>query len=150
MDNTDIRILKLLEENGRITHEDISKHLHLSRPAVHKRIIKLEEKGIIRGYRGVVNWDKLGQSIRVLVSIKFHHYNLQETLKQILEIQVPNVTIEEGHRLAGEWCMVLKVRATSPDDIKNLIDEMYRIQGVKETSTTFVLSTICENGINNL
>ncbi|MBB6216017.1 Lrp/AsnC family leucine-responsive transcriptional regulator [Anaerosolibacter carboniphilus] len=149
MDDVDIRILKLLEEDGRITHEEISKHLHISRPAVHKRIGKLEELGIIRGYRGIIHWGKLGQSIKVHVFIKFNPLNMNDTLNQIISLDVPNVTIEEAHRLAGEWCLVLKARATSPDDIKNLIDKMYGIPGVKETSTTFILSTIIENGLKD-
>ncbi|WP_236841246.1 Lrp/AsnC family transcriptional regulator [Brevibacillus formosus] len=45
MDEVDLRIVQLLEENGRISHEEISKLLHISRPAVHQRVAKLEKNG---------------------------------------------------------------------------------------------------------
>ncbi|MBV6716450.1 Lrp/AsnC family transcriptional regulator [Paenibacillus chitinolyticus] len=56
MDSIDIKINRLLEENGRLSHEEISKCLHISRPAVHQRVAKLEKNGIIKGYRGIVDW----------------------------------------------------------------------------------------------
>ncbi|WP_376774579.1 Lrp/AsnC ligand binding domain-containing protein [Clostridium thailandense] len=55
--------------------------------------------------------------------------------------------MEECHRLAGEWCLLLKIRASTPTDISNFIDDLWKIKGIKETSTTLVLSTILENGM---
>ncbi|MDR7317239.1 winged helix-turn-helix transcriptional regulator [Brevibacillus nitrificans] len=54
MDDVDLRILELLEENGRLSHEEISKLLHISRPAVHQRVGKLEKSGVIKGYRSII------------------------------------------------------------------------------------------------
>ena len=146
MDNIDKSIIKLLESNGRMTHEEISKSLHISRPAIHQRVSKLENENIIKGYKSIVNWQKLGEPIRAFLYIKIHSPNFQETVNTILSLKVPNVSIEECHRLAGEWCLVLKIRVITPNDISNFIDELCKIQGIKETSTTFVLSTIMENG----
>ena len=58
MDEIDVKILKLLEFNGRMSHEEISKRLNLSRPAIHQRISKLEQNNIIKGYRTDINWSK--------------------------------------------------------------------------------------------
>lgn len=49
MDSVDIEIVKILEQSGRISHEEIAKILHISRPAIHKRIENLEKRGIITG-----------------------------------------------------------------------------------------------------
>lgn len=146
MDSIDKKILKLLENNGRMTHEEISKSLHISRPAIHQRVNKLENENIIKGYKSIVNWQKLGEPIRAFLYIKIHSFNFKETVDRILAFKVPNVSIEECHRLAGEWCLVLKIRVVAPNDISNFIDEICKVQGIKETSTTFVLSTIMENG----
>lgn len=70
MDELDLKILKLLEQNGRLSHEEIGKLLHLSRPSVHQRVAKLEKNGIIKGYRGLVDWSRLDQKIKVVISVK--------------------------------------------------------------------------------
>lgn len=147
MDNIDKSIIQCLENNGRISHEEISKSLHISRPAIHQRVNKLEGDGIIKGYRTIIDWEKLGEPIKTLIYIKISCGNFKEVINQILSLQVTNVYIEECHRLAGEWCIMLKIRASTPLDISNFIDTMWKIQGIKETSTTLVLSTLLENGI---
>lgn len=150
MDELDIKILKLLEENGRLSHEEIGKLLHISRPSVHQRVGKLEKNGVIKGYKGIVDWGKLDQKIKVMISVKVVSQSFKETAAKIISLQIPGVTIIECQRLAGEWCMLLKVRVSSPEQLTLLLDEMLRIQGIKETSTTFILSTIYEDGIKGI
>ncbi|WP_232231458.1 Lrp/AsnC family transcriptional regulator [Paenibacillus sp. HW567] len=150
MDELDIKILKLLEENGRLSHEEIGKLLHISRPTVHQRVGKLEKNGVIKGYKAVVDWGKLDQKIKVMISVKVVSQSFKETAGKIIGIQIPGVTIIECQRLAGEWCMLLKVRVTSPDQLTLLLDEILRFEGIKETSTTFILSTIYEEGIKDI
>jgi Lrp/AsnC family leucine-responsive transcriptional regulator len=150
MDELDIRILKLLEENGRLSHEEIGKLLHISRPSVHQRVGKLEKSGVIKGYRGIVDWGRLDQKIKVMVSVKVVSQSFREAADKIISIQIPGVNIMECQRMAGEWCMLLKVRVTSPEVLTLLLDEILRIPDIKETSTTFILSTIYEDGIKGI
>lgn len=150
MDELDIRILKLLEANGRLSHEEIGKLLHISRPSVHQRVGKLEKSGVIKGYRGIVDWSKLDQKIKVMISVKVVSQGFKEAAGQIIGIQIPGVSIIECQRLAGEWCMLLKVRVTSPEELTLLLDEILRIPDIKETSTTFILSTIYEDGLKGV
>jgi len=146
MDDVDLRIIELLEENGRLSHEEISKLLHISRPAVHQRVAKLEKNGVIKGYRGIIDWRKLEQKIKVMIFVKARCQNFNEIAGKIVDLRVPNVKILECQRLAGEWCMVLKVRVKAPEDLTHLIDEMVKHEEILETSTTFILSTIYEDG----
>ncbi|AIQ64046.1 transcriptional regulator [Paenibacillus stellifer] len=148
MDELDLKIIELLEQDGRISHEEISKQLHMSRPAVHQRVAKLEKMGVIHGYRAVIDWSKLEQKIKVLIFVKVKCKNFNEIAQQISSLQIEGTTIIESHRLAGEWCLLLKVRVVAPDDLTRLLDCMVQIPEVKETSTTFILSTIFENGQN--
>jgi Lrp/AsnC family leucine-responsive transcriptional regulator len=147
MDELDLNILKLLERNGRLSHEEISKLLHISRPSVHQRVAKLEKSGMIKGYRGLIDWSRLDQKIKVVISVKVVSRHFQEVADQIVAMEIPGVTLMECLRMAGEWCMMLKVRVGSPEQITLLIDEIVQIPEVKETSTTFVLSTIYEDGL---
>ncbi|WNS43060.1 Lrp/AsnC family transcriptional regulator [Paenibacillus sp. MMS20-IR301] len=150
MDELDNKILKLLEGNGRLSHEEISRLLHISRPSVHQRVGKLERSGVIKGYKGIVDWGKLDQKIKVMISVKVVSQSFREAADQIIRIQIPGVSILECQRMAGEWCMLLKVRVTSPEELTLLLDEMLRIPDVKETTTTFILSTIYEDGIKGV
>lgn len=150
MDELDLNILKLLEQNGRLSHEEIGKLLHISRPSVHQRVAKLERSGIIKGYRGLIDWSRLDQKIKVVISVKVVSRHFQEVADKIVEMEIPGVTLMECLRMAGEWCMMLKVRVGSPEQITLLIDEIVKIPEVKETSTTFVLSTIYEDGLKGM
>ncbi|MBY9078077.1 Lrp/AsnC family transcriptional regulator [Paenibacillus sp. HN-1] len=148
MDELDLKIIELLEQDGRISHEEISKQLHISRPAVHQRVAKLEKMGVIHGYRAVIDWSKLEQKIKVLIFVKVKCKNFNEIAQQIVDLRIEGTTIIEGQRLAGEWCLLLKVRVGDPEDLTRLLDCIVQIPEVQETSTTFILSTIYENGQN--
>jgi Lrp/AsnC family transcriptional regulator, leucine-responsive regulatory protein len=150
LDELDIKVLKLLEENGRLSHEEIGKLLHISRPSVHQRVGKLEKSGVIKGYRGIVDWGKLDQKIKVMISVKVVSQSFREAADQIISIEIPGVSILECQRMAGEWCMLLKVRVTSPEQLTLLLDEILRIPDIKETSTTIILSTLYEDGIKRI
>ena len=147
MDEIDIQIIKLLEEDGRITHEEISKLLHISRPSVHQRVTKMEKNNVIKGYRSVINWNKLDEKIQAIIFVKIKCQNFKEVVANIITLDVKKVKILEAQRLAGEWCLMLKIRVSDPQNITNLIDEMVKIPEVQETSTTFILTTILENGL---
>ncbi len=149
MDEIDIQIMKLLEENGRLTHEEISKRLHISRPSVHNKVARLEDKNIIKGYRSIIDWNKLEEKVKAIIMVKIKCINFKEVAARIISLDVPGVTIEEAQRLAGEWCMMMKVRVADPQDITNLIDEMVKIPEVQETSTTLILTTILEDGLKD-
>ena len=146
MDDLDMKILRLLESNGRMSHEDISKILHISRPAVHQRVAKLEKRGMIKGYRTVVDWNQLGEDIKVVIFIKMGCCDFYHVVNEILNIKLDKVTILECHRLAGKWCIMLKVRTENTNGITALLDELNKLEGVKETSTTFILSSVYEDG----
>ncbi|KWX84731.1 transcriptional regulator [Paenibacillus riograndensis] len=150
MDELDIKILKLIEENGRLSHEEIGRLLHISRPTVHQRVSKLEKNGVIKGYRGIVDWGKLDQKIKVMISVKVVSQSFRQAADQIIGIQISGVSILECQRMAGEWCMLLKVRVASPEQLTLLLDEILRIPDIKETSTTFILSTIYEDGMKGI
>lgn len=147
MDEIDKQIIQLLEENGRLTHEEISRLLHISRPSVHQRVSKMEKEGIIKGYRSIIDWNKMDEKIKAIILVKIKCNNFKEVASNIISLPIPGVTILEAQRLAGEWCMMLKVRVSDSQRITDLIDEMVRIPEVQETSTTLILTTILENQI---
>lgn len=142
MDNLDKQILNILQKNGRITHEEISKKLNMSRPAIHQRISKLEQQGIIEGYRTKINWSKLGYSISAYISLKVKTTDFYKLMNDINNIKIENVIIEECHRATGEWCVILKIRTLTPDYITKLHDRLLKNECIVDTSTVLLLSSI--------
>lgn len=142
MDNLDRQIISILEKNGRITHEEISKKLNMSRPAIHQRISKLEQQGIIEGYRTKINWNKLGYNITAIISLKVKTNDFYKLMNDIINIKIENVIIEECHRATGEWCIILKIRTLTPDYITKLHDRLLKNECIVDTSTVLLLSSI--------
>jgi Lrp/AsnC family leucine-responsive transcriptional regulator len=147
MDDIDRQILTLLSTYGRMPHEEIGRQLHISRPTVHQRVARMEHDGVLRGYRGVVDWSRAQERIKALIFIKIRCADYRRVIGDILALRVPGVTTLDCQRLAGPWCMVLKVRVSDPHQITDLIDGLALIHAVQETSTTFILDTLLEDGV---
>src|SRR5919109_2596783 len=70
LDDTDVRILRLLEANGRASYEEIARYVHLSANAVRGRVQALMSRGVIRGIHADVDWDGGGPKIEALIDIR--------------------------------------------------------------------------------
>lgn len=145
IDEINLKLLQLIEQHGRMSHEELAKRLHVSRPTVHDRIHKLEAEGYIKGYQGIVDWGKLGETIKAFVFIKTQGVDCQETASKLSHISIEHVTLEEFHRLAGPWCYSIKIRSRSPGDLTRFIDTARKLPGIVETNTIFILDTAIEN-----
>lgn len=141
MDMTDFQIVRMLQENGRASHEQIAREVHLSRPAVRERIKRLENEGVIRGYGAEVDWDALGLPLTAFIWIRTQLACLRAG-QSILALTSPASVVEECHRVAGEWCLLVKTRSASSLALQDLLDRISAIPGVQGTMTTVALSTV--------
>lgn len=144
MDSIDLQIIKTIEKEGRISHEELSKRLNLSRPAIHNRVTKLEEQGIISGYKATINWGKLGYTTNAIISLRVRTTNYDKLLEQLKRLEIQDLVIEECHIVTGTWCILMKVRCLAPLGLKALQDELHKIESIKESSTSLVLSSLYE------
>jgi Lrp/AsnC family leucine-responsive transcriptional regulator len=120
LDQTDLAILKLLQQNSRMQWREIGELVHLTGQAVGNRIRKMEELGIIEGYSVKINPDKLGSSVQAFVTIFMktnNHSAFQDFIKQREEIS-------EAHRISGEGCYTLKVSVASAEELNRLLDDI--------------------------
>ena len=145
MDEIDREIVRILHANGRLNQERIAREVKLSRPAVHERIRRLEEEGVIRGYKALVNWSALGQPVTAFVWVRTCGAKCRETGPVLMSLTCDGAAAEECHSVTGEWCLLLKVRAVSPSTLQDLIDEIRDTPGVEATMTAVALSTIGED-----
>lgn len=112
----------------------------LSRPAIHKRVEKLEEERIITGYHAAVEWSKVGPCIGCLIFLKVNGRYIADIMEKARQLNVEGVVVEECLRLAGEWCVLLRVRVKIPNDTTRILDKIWQVEGVLETSTVFIVS----------
>jgi Lrp/AsnC family transcriptional regulator, leucine-responsive regulatory protein len=145
LDGIDREIVRLLYANGRLNQERIAREVKLSRPAVHERIRRLEEEGVIRGYKALVDWAALGQPVTAFVWVRTSGAKCRETGSLLMGLTCRGAAVEECHSVTGEWCLLLKVRAVSSSTLQDLIDEIRDTPGVEGTMTAVALSTIGED-----
>ena len=150
MDEMDRKIVDLLLANGRLSHEQIAREVHLSRPAVFERTKRLEAKGVILGYGARINWEAVGLPLTAFVWIRTNTIDCSDLGRQIAGLKFEGATLEDLYRVTGEWCMFAKYRLASPSMLQQVIDRIRQAPGVQNTLTTIALSSIeeaqaCEN-----
>ena len=131
LDQIDRKIIGELMIDGRITLAALGRRVNLSSPAVAERVRRLEEAGVITGYRAEINPRALGYQLTAIVRVKPVGGQLSGI--QELAAQIPEVS--ECHRITGEDCFYLKVFLRSIDDLSALLD---RFLVFGETTTSIV------------
>lgn len=142
LDLTDYRILEILLEDGRIAMKELAQKVALSAPAVAERVKRLEEDGVIKGYKAVVDYEKLGKKINALINVDI---NVQKSEK-FNEFIKGEDAITECHHVTGPYCKILKAKLEDIDSLANLIN---RIQMYGDTETFIVLSTVEKEHVLN-
>jgi len=137
----DRRLVDLLTAEGRMSFTDLGKATGLSTSAVHQRVRRLEERGVITGYHAAVDHDAIGLPLTALISVTpldpAAPDDVPQRLSDILEI-------EACHSVAGEESYVLKVRVATPGALEDLLGRI-RSEANVRTRTTVVLSTPWES-----
>lgn len=101
MDFVDREIVRVLLADGRMSREGVAREVNLSRPAVHERIKRLEEKGIIRGYWTLIDWGALGYPLRAFVWVRTTGRR-DAAGTALLALADEASFVEECHRITGE------------------------------------------------
>ena len=141
MEKTDRQILRLLADDGRMSFTDLGKATGLSTSAVHQRVKRLEERGLILGYGATVDHAAAGKPLTAFISITpFDASQTDDYPERLRDIN----EIESCWSVAGEESYILKVRVGTPGDLEELLARVRAKAGVS-TRTTIVLSTPYEN-----
>ncbi|CEI71564.1 MULTISPECIES: Lrp/AsnC family transcriptional regulator [Romboutsia] len=134
MDATDHRIIDILQQDGRISMKDLGKIVGLTSPAVSERVKRLEESGIIEGYKAIVNPDALGRVIKAFIHISLPSNKYEE----FINVARQDPRIVECHHVTGDDCSLLKVVVRDMYELENVIDT---IKKIGSTKTSVILST---------
>jgi Lrp/AsnC family leucine-responsive transcriptional regulator len=134
VDRTDWRLLEELQKDGRASYADLARVVAMSPSAVAERVRRLEEAGVIAGYRATVDPERVGLGVMAFVRLRYPTGNYRP-FHALLD-STPSIV--EAHHVTGEDCFVLKVVARS---MRHLEEVTGRIAGLGAVTTSVVYSS---------
>jgi Lrp/AsnC family leucine-responsive transcriptional regulator len=140
LDQTAWKLLEGLQADGRSSYRALGNEIGLSTPAVSERIRKLEEAGIIKGYRALLDLEKLDRAITAFVSVQ----TTPEKNEPLIAFIQASPAVLEGHYITGQASFILKISLAS---IKELEQFIKQLSHYGRTLTSIVISTHVENKI---
>ena len=150
LDRIDLKILRVLQGNGRISNIDLSRRINLSPAPCLARVRWLEKAGYITGYKAELNPELLDLSLLAFVEITLDRTtpDVFEKFKQAVQL-VPE--IEECHMVAGGFDYLVKVRSPDMDAYRKILgDKIAAIPGVLQTHTYVVMEQVKRSGELNV
>jgi len=147
LDDTDLRILAMLQDDCRTALARIGERVGLSAPSVLERIKKLEASGVITGYHAALDARRLGVDVTAFIGV------ITTAPDQIGDLERQIVALDgifECHHVTGEYTLMLKAKTATTSSLEHLITQIRSLAGVTRTETTVVLSTYAEGSQLNL
>ena len=144
LDQIDKFLIEHLQENGRQTTSELAQQVGMSVPAVAERIKKLQENGVILGYKATVDPKKIGMDVGAyitLISESSAHY------KEVVELALAQPEVLECVSLTGEGSHILVVRTENTATLESLLSEIQSWPGVKRTEARIIMSQYKERGV---
>ena len=145
LDATDLKILKTLQKNAKLTTKELAEAVHLTPTPVFERQKRLERQGYIKKYVAVLDADKLGQGLQVFCKVKLKQINreIAEAFTRRI-MRIPEVT--ECYNTSGAYDYLLKVRARDMKQYQDFVlTKLGDIESVGSIESTFVMSEIKQN-----
>jgi Lrp/AsnC family leucine-responsive transcriptional regulator len=123
-----------MQGSGRISMKDLGQTVGLTAPAVSERVKKMEDSGIISGYKAVIDFSKLGKTVSAFIDISMPSESYQKFLKFAKESDL----IVECHHVTGGDSLIIKVLVDNISELELMIDE---IKHFAKTNTSIILSS---------
>ncbi|HWD89840.1 MAG TPA: Lrp/AsnC family transcriptional regulator [Mucilaginibacter sp.] len=142
LDKTDLHILRLMQDNARISNADMARELGMAPSGVLERVKKLEQKGVIEQFTTRINPGALKQKMLAFIFMKAADGpGCTDTAKALARIP----EVQEVHHIAGDDCYLVKVRTYDASTLVGLMrNEFSKIPNLLSTRTTIVLETVKE------
>jgi Lrp/AsnC family leucine-responsive transcriptional regulator len=139
-DPVDVKILTLLQRQGRMTQVDIAREVGLAPSAVLERLRKLEARKVLRGYAALVDPKAAGLPLLAFVAVRTTEVGGEED--RVGDALAAIAEVLEVHHVVGDDCFLVKVRARDTEHLGHLLKFAFgRVKGVRSTRTTIVLDS---------
>lgn len=140
LDAVNWQILEALQQDARLSYAELGRRVGLSAPAVQERVRKLEDSGIIKGYRAEVDCHKLGRAIIAFTRVA----NAGQSERHIQKLMQELPEVLECHHVVGNDCFIIKLGVPTMQRLEHVL---YQINQYAQTTTSIVLSTILERQV---
>ncbi|MBC8032919.1 MAG: Lrp/AsnC family transcriptional regulator [Chitinophagaceae bacterium] len=142
LDEKDLAILRLLQQNARITVREIATAIHLSTTPVHERIKRMEETGVIKQYATLLDNNKVKKGLMVICYVSIKAHSKISGTKFIRSIHEMNEVVE-CYSISGEFDFMLKVVAENMNDYYDFhVNKLSQIDNIGHVQSVFVMGTI--------
>jgi Lrp/AsnC family leucine-responsive transcriptional regulator len=139
MDAVDLKILRVLKKNARVSYLNIGKAVNLSTSAVIERIKRLEKSGAISAYTAIINGTAFDKELTALMFISLESPRFNDGFLKFVELE-PDIL--ECHYLTGNYDYMLKIVTQNPSTLELLLNKIKSQPGIMKTYTNVVLKTI--------
>jgi Lrp/AsnC family leucine-responsive transcriptional regulator len=134
LDEIDKKILSILQDDARVSYAELGRRVGLTTPAVIERVRKLEDAGVISGYRAEIDLSRIGFPITAFIRMSITGIDYSH----IIEVALQSSEVLECHRGTGGDSFIMKVAVRSVEHLQEVID---RLTPYGITTTTIVLSS---------
>ncbi|WP_410751998.1 Lrp/AsnC family transcriptional regulator [Citrobacter sp. U14242] len=143
IDAVDRRLLTEMVRDSALSYAELGKKVSLSAPAVHERVKRLKNSGVIKKSSVIIDPISLGKSLVAFIHVNTSGWGMTSELLKLSEYP----EVEEIHSIAGDASLIMKVRTVDARSLEILIAKLYGLPGVSSTKTSIVLSTYLERTI---
>lgn len=147
LDATDLKLLRLLQEDARATVKELAQKVGLSTTPVHQRVQRLEQQGIIKQYVAIVDSTKLGKGLMVIVylSLRQHSKGAGNAFIKAMHA-LPEVV--ECLTISGQFDFMLKVVAASMQDYYDFhVQKLGQLENIGNVQSVFVMGVVKQTGV---
>jgi len=145
LDEKDLAILNLLQKNCKMTAKEIAKKINSPITTVFAKIKRMEQQGIIKEYRAILDHKKLNFGVTAFILASFSYRTDEETplsQRAIAEQISKFPEVQEVHIISGDWDILIKVKDKDVDSIgRFVIDKLRTVKGIEKTLTCMVFDT---------
>ncbi len=142
LDQTDITILRILQEDSKKTAKEIANILNLTSSPVYERVRRLEKQGVIKKYVAILDKKLIDRSITTICQVSMRYHN--EAFIEKFEKQIQNLQeVQECYHMAGQVDFILKIHTKSLEEYHDFVKtKLSKIENIGVLNSTFVLKEI--------
>lgn len=142
LDEKDRAILRLLQENAKITVREIADRVHLSTTPVHERVKRMEDSGVILQYTALIDHSRVKKGLMAICYVSLKEHNKKSGAKFIRTIQELEEVLE-CYIISGEFDFLLKVVVENMDAYYNFhVNQLGQLENIGHVQSTFVMGAV--------